>query len=321
MYAGNNEVTAVVGGVSPFSTSKYDDHATYGIRVGVGIKNILIDQLEAGYDYSRNAKYERKDPSKKDESSIQRLYFNAIKEFDISESIKSPRPTNLYALLGIGYQRFSKELPTEESRAFGQYGFGLKYYFTNSVALRAEVRNSIRFDTPHKANLFYSLGLAYVFGEKTQEATPVPQTIAEELPKNEPTPVINEEPKDEPATAINDEEPKEAVVKAIFFDSNSAEISDGADSIIQGIADDFRAEYDINIKVLIKGHTDSTGSDSYNLQLSQKRVESVKTRLTEKGVLEDAITTKSYGKTEPLEPNTTREGRAKNRRVEILFAQ
>ncbi|MDR1976079.1 MAG: outer membrane beta-barrel protein, partial [Campylobacteraceae bacterium] len=175
VYAGNNEVTAVVGGVSPLSSNKYDDHITYGIRVGAGIKNAIIDQLEIGYDYSDNVKYTSIIyPPTKNKSSVHRFYFNAIKEFDISGAIKSAKPTKLYGLAGIGYQRFSKDVPTEKNGAFGQYGAGLKYYFTDNVALRGEVRHGIKFNSPHRSNLFYSLGITYAFGEKKQEVVVPP---------------------------------------------------------------------------------------------------------------------------------------------------
>ena len=76
--------------------------------------------------------------------------------------------------------------------------------------------------------------------------------------------------------------------------------------------------------VLIEGHTDSKGSDSYNLKLSTKRADSVKAWFLEKGNLNQVMfLTKGYGEAKPVEPNTHPdgsdypEGRSKNRRVEI----
>jgi hypothetical protein len=46
--AGNSEITAVFGGVHQSDSSKYDDHITYGVRIGAGIEDALIDQLEVG---------------------------------------------------------------------------------------------------------------------------------------------------------------------------------------------------------------------------------------------------------------------------------
>ncbi len=71
-----------------------------------------------------------------------------------------------------------------------------------------------------------------------------------------------------------------------------------------------------NIKVEIQGHTDSIGSERYNLILSQKRAEAVKDILVKKyGISPDRIIAKGYGESKPIASNKTPEGRAKNRRV------
>ncbi len=72
-----------------------------------------------------------------------------------------------------------------------------------------------------------------------------------------------------------------------------------------------------NSLVDVMGHTDSTGSDSYNLDLSRRRAESVANYLTSRGVSRTRIETVGYGKQYPVAENTTPEGRARNRRVEI----
>ncbi len=70
-------------------------------------------------------------------------------------------------------------------------------------------------------------------------------------------------------------------------------------------------------KIVLTGHTDNVGSDDYNLDLSRRRVEDIKVLLTAKGVSEDQIKTVVMGKQEPMASNSTEEGRAKNRRVEV----
>jgi len=69
--------------------------------------------------------------------------------------------------------------------------------------------------------------------------------------------------------------------------------------------------------IIAVGHTDWTGTDAYNQKLSERRAASVKTYLVEKGIDANRIYTEGKGKTSPVAPNTTREGRAQNRRVEI----
>jgi len=74
--------------------------------------------------------------------------------------------------------------------------------------------------------------------------------------------------------------------------------------------------------VLIEGHTDNTGSDQYNLQLSQKRAESVRQYLINNfSIAPDRLSAKGFGESRPIASNTTREGRRKNRRVvAVIYA-
>ncbi len=67
----------------------------------------------------------------------------------------------------------------------------------------------------------------------------------------------------------------------------------------------------------MQGHTDNVGNDAYNQTLSEARARSVVGWLTQHGVASDRLTSKGFGKTMPVAPNTTDEERAKNRRVEI----
>jgi outer membrane protein OmpA-like peptidoglycan-associated protein len=74
------------------------------------------------------------------------------------------------------------------------------------------------------------------------------------------------------------------------------------------------------LRTHIVGHTDSKGSDAYNLRLSQRRAESVATYLVQNGVPRQSITTDFRGEKEPVASNATDEGRAQNRRVEITVS-
>jgi outer membrane protein OmpA-like peptidoglycan-associated protein len=71
--------------------------------------------------------------------------------------------------------------------------------------------------------------------------------------------------------------------------------------------------------VQVAGHTDSTGSHAYNMQLSQRRADSVKTYLTGRGVTAQRLQAVGAGPDHPVADNATPEGRAQNRRVEITI--
>lgn len=75
------------------------------------------------------------------------------------------------------------------------------------------------------------------------------------------------------------------------------------------------------VEIEVSGHTDNIGSESYNLELSDKRAASVKNYLVSKGIDAKRITSKGYGKSKPIAENTTELGREQNRRVEFTITK
>jgi outer membrane protein OmpA-like peptidoglycan-associated protein len=103
----------------------------------------------------------------------------------------------------------------------------------------------------------------------------------------------------------------------ILFEVNKAILMPGAMLTIDKLAD-FLKKYP-NRDILIEGHTDSTGSEAYNLELSQRRSDAVSTALVNRDIEVTRIVTKGYGEQYPIASNTTRVGRQRNRRVEIII--
>ncbi len=104
----------------------------------------------------------------------------------------------------------------------------------------------------------------------------------------------------------------------INFDLNKSVIRKQDEEKLQE-AIDFVKKYS-GAKIKLEGHTDSIGKEEYNKRLSEIRAESVKRYLVEKGGVEGTmITTVGYGESRPIASNDTNEGRASNRRVEILI--
>jgi len=103
----------------------------------------------------------------------------------------------------------------------------------------------------------------------------------------------------------------------ITFDSDTSTLSEAAQSRLTKLAGDLKAD-NRNVYLEIQGHTDATGPAQYNHQLGLQRAESVRRHLHAQGVALDRITTISYGEDAPAETNSTAEGRALNRRVEIV---
>jgi len=100
-----------------------------------------------------------------------------------------------------------------------------------------------------------------------------------------------------------------------MFDVNSSTILPGAFDELNRVAKVLNQYPQTTITVA--GHTDSTGSEEYNLRLSQRRAEAVKSALVGMGVNAARMTTIGYGKSKPIASNATEAGRQQNRRVEI----
>ena len=104
----------------------------------------------------------------------------------------------------------------------------------------------------------------------------------------------------------------------VLFDTGKSTLKPGATSAI-GRLSTFLAQ-NPNTKVLIEGHTDSVGSDDYNIGLSERRARAVATELESRGTPDSQIQTLGRGKDMPVATNGTPEGRQQNRRVEIVFS-
>lgn len=107
----------------------------------------------------------------------------------------------------------------------------------------------------------------------------------------------------------------------ILFDYDSADIKAESRPLLELYGNVLQGELKDTVLV-IAGHTDSQGSDEYNLRLSQKRAEAIKDFLVTKfKIAESRLLVKSYGENKPIADNATDEGRAKNRRVEFIRIQ
>jgi outer membrane protein OmpA-like peptidoglycan-associated protein len=104
----------------------------------------------------------------------------------------------------------------------------------------------------------------------------------------------------------------------VLFDTAQATLKPGADLAINRLATYLSSNS--QTKVLIEGHTDSRGSDDYNIGLSDRRARAVSTALESRGIPADQIQILGRGKAYPVASNDTPEGRQQNRRVEIVFS-
>lgn len=100
-----------------------------------------------------------------------------------------------------------------------------------------------------------------------------------------------------------------------FFDFDRAVLKPEGRANLDSLVEKMKG---INLEVVVAvGHTDSTGPESYNQALSVRRAEAVKAYLVSKGIEANRVYVEGKGEVQPVADNSTREGRAKNRRVEI----
>lgn len=105
------------------------------------------------------------------------------------------------------------------------------------------------------------------------------------------------------------------VLGGVFFDTDKANIKASAEPELNGIVDVMRQNPDLRVEV--QGHTDHVGTAAYNQKLSERRANTVMQYLIDKGIGADRLTAVGYGENYPMADNKTKEGRAKNRRVQL----
>ena len=130
-------------------------------------------------------------------------------------------------------------------------------------------------------------------------------------PPVKPAPAPAPKPAPKPAPVAE----KVTLAADVLFDFDKAVLKNEGKNKLDDLATKVKA---INLEVVIAiGHTDSIGSDAYNQKLSVRRAESVKAYLVSKGVEPNRIYTEGKGEKQPVASNKTKDGRQKNRRVEI----
>jgi OOP family OmpA-OmpF porin len=211
-----------------------------------------------------------------------------------------------------------------QTRFTAAYGAGLKYFVTDWLALRGDVRHVLAFGSVYN-NLEYGLGLTFYFGGAKPAAAPVvkyepkpepkPEPKVEEVVKYEPKPepkpepkveekviILASEPKVEEKVSILASEPKEKVIILAFedvhFDFDKATLTKEAQVILKRNIQVLKENP--KVKVRIAGYTSASGTESYNQRLSERRANAVKEYLTKEGVIApDSLSIIGYGETRP----------------------
>lgn len=120
----------------------------------------------------------------------------------------------------------------------------------------------------------------------------------------------------EPAPVAEPPAPRRLTLEGVNFDNNRATLRPDSAATLAAAAATLKEWGEVRIEVA--GHTDSVASDVYNLKLSQRRAETVRAFLIKQGIAAERLFAKGYGEAQPVADNRTREGRFRNRRVELV---
>lgn len=150
-------------------------------------------------------------------------------------------------------------------------------------------------------------GAGYLLCSLMPEAAPAAKAAAP-APAAKPAPLAA--PKLQPARIV---------LRGVNFAHDSAEIDASSAVVLDVAAETLRSNPGVSVGV--EGHTDSTGSDAYNQDLSQRRAASVRDYLAKAGVSSARLETSGYGEARPVASNASEDGRRMNRRVELQIRQ
>jgi OOP family OmpA-OmpF porin len=246
-----------------------------------------------------------------------------------------------YITLGGGYVENRYDTDFDEYGPLAQAGFGLLLDFGGSSTrnfvfqIRPEVK--YRFDWADglvedtHGDLLINLGFAFNFGASAS-APPVVQAPPPPPPPPAPAPAPPPGPVDSDRDGVFDSDDRcpatplgmavdgtgcprkdPVVLRGVGFATNSATLTAASLPVLDGVAQDLR-KYP-RLRVELQGHTDSSGADAYNLDLSQRRADAVRNYLVSQGVSGTQLEARGLGESEPIADNGTPEGRADNRRV------
>ncbi|HIF5961068.1 TPA: OmpA family protein, partial [Vibrio parahaemolyticus] len=223
---------------------------------------------------------------------------------------------SLYGRLGVAYWDMEKAQPSLDNldaTGFSPLGeVGARYHLTPSLSLSAGYQyidsigksNTGKYDS-HAA----MISLAYTFGRKVQPA------VIETIPAVESTPVPEKEIANsypQPQTWTFSEKTIEG---GFGFDAIKP-----SDSFVQSLGEVASVLKDHpQARAVIVGHTDSTGTETYNQALSERRAKTVAVQLVDLGVTQEQLEWRGEGESNPIADNATAEGRTQNRRVEVTI--
>ena len=293
-------VSPYLGGYSFLGREHLETRPVYGVRAGYNFTSHL--GVEAVMAYIRT---EESDDGFNPGGDVDALNYH----LDLLYHFMPKGPLVPYLAMGYGWQSRYYPGDFETTHPAFNYGVGAKYFLTQAMALRGDLRHVVMSRSDHTYHdLEYSVGLDFMFGQpKPAAAAAQPGEPGEEGP-------VEQAPGGEPTAGHF----KYCITLHGEFDIDRALIRrEYRDEIAQ--VGDFLKKYPTTTAV-IEGHTDNVGDAQYNLELSKRRAEAVVNYLVESyGIDRSRLSAKGYGMTRPVADNGTNEGKQQNRRMEAII--
>ena len=188
------------------------------------------------------------------------------------------------------------EIPLEKG-SLDLYAFGKNLFDRKYRTWGIDFGDSLGFtSTAYGTPRTFGVGMTYNFNQG--EVAPPPPPVAQAAPPPPPPPAK-----------------KKIVLRSVHFDFDKATLKAEAKPILDEAVQVLKQEGSVDI--VVEGHTDSVGTDQYNLGLSRRRAETVRSYLVDHGIAKSRITAEGLGESKPVASNDTADGRAQNRRVEL----
>jgi len=206
-----------------------------------------------------------------------------------------------YVAVGAGDIVIDHEWAHNDRDFAVNYGAGLKYFLSENVALRGDVRHVISFDRT-QSNLLYTVGLTFLFGGEKAKKGPVGAPRVVEAPKEveEEVVIMASEPKVEEKVMVASADAKVIVLafEDVHFDFDQSTLKPEAQTILKRNIQLLKENPQTQIR--IAGYTSASGSEAYNQKLSERRANAVQKYLINEGIIaSDRLSTIGYGETNP----------------------
>jgi OmpA-OmpF porin, OOP family len=209
---------------------------------------------------------------------------------------------------GIGGLTYDYDEGGSDSSLLFDWGGGLKYFLTERMAIRGDLRHVIMAEDDPRNILLATVGLSFSFGGPSREIAPA--AAAEPAPAAPREPLVTERIPDEERLTRD-----VCLILTVHFEFDRTSIRAEDEETLRQVAEFIKAHPEIE-SAEIRGHTDDVGTASYNDALSKRRAESVRRHLAEvHGIDPGFFEIKGFGMDQPSALNLTEEGRAQNRRA------